>query len=243
MRALLFATTLMLVVTANVNATVILYENEDFFLFNAPPLEMESFEGLTPTCVPDTDFITVDAFTMSIDSGPHLSVCDENGFAEPTDGDNFVAVIAGPAGSMMIQFDEPVAWVSFDLIDFGDWDDEGNMRLQVNNEPNDQFIVATAPLPDGAARFVGFESLSPFTTITFTVTVVGDAYGLDKVRYGSEVEEIACNADLNGDQTVDVMDLLEVLAQWGTAGSADLDASGSVGITDLLEVLAAWGPC
>jgi len=54
---------------------------------------------------------------------------------------------------------------------------------------------------------------------------------------------VSCPADITGDGVVDVLDLLEVLAQWGTAGPADITGDGIVDVLDLLEVLAAWGPC
>jgi len=49
-------------------------------------------------------------------------------------------------------------------------------------------------------------------------------------------------ADITGDGVVDVLDLLQVLGQWGTAGSADVTGDGIVDVLDLLEVLGAWGP-
>ncbi len=52
-----------------------------------------------------------------------------------------------------------------------------------------------------------------------------------------------CPADITGDMVVDVLDLLEVLSQWGTSGSADITGDGVVDVLDLLEVLSAWGPC
>ena len=54
---------------------------------------------------------------------------------------------------------------------------------------------------------------------------------------------VDCPADITGDGVVDVLDLLEVLGQWGTSGSADITGDGTVDVLDLLEVLAAWGPC
>jgi len=53
----------------------------------------------------------------------------------------------------------------------------------------------------------------------------------------------ACPADITDDGVVDVLDLLLVLAQWGTSGSADITGDGVVDVLDLLEVLGAWGPC
>jgi hypothetical protein len=53
-----------------------------------------------------------------------------------------------------------------------------------------------------------------------------------------------CRADVNGDMVVDVSDLLELLADWGTAGTlTDLQDDGTVDVSDLLLLLAAWGPC
>ncbi len=54
---------------------------------------------------------------------------------------------------------------------------------------------------------------------------------------------IECPADVTGDEIVDVMDLLDVLSQWGGSGSADITSDGIVDVLDLLQVLAAWGPC
>ncbi len=56
-------------------------------------------------------------------------------------------------------------------------------------------------------------------------------------------DECGCAADITGEGVVDVLDLLEVLSQWGTSGSADVTGDGIVDVLDLLEVLSAWGPC
>ena len=54
-----------------------------------------------------------------------------------------------------------------------------------------------------------------------------------------------CPADLNGDGTVGILDLLSLLAAWGTnpGGPPDFDGDGVVGILDLLALLANWGRC
>ncbi len=54
-----------------------------------------------------------------------------------------------------------------------------------------------------------------------------------------------CPADLDGDGSVAVPDLLALLAAWGPnpGHPADLDGDGSVAVPDLLELLSAWGPC
>ncbi len=54
-----------------------------------------------------------------------------------------------------------------------------------------------------------------------------------------------CPWDLSGNGGVDVPDLLELLAAWGTnpGGPPDFDGDGMVDLTDLLTLLAAWGAC
>jgi probable HAF family extracellular repeat protein len=54
-----------------------------------------------------------------------------------------------------------------------------------------------------------------------------------------------CPADVDGDDAVNVPDLLAVLAAWGPCAGCpeDIDGDGIVGIDDLLAVLQAWGPC
>ena len=54
-----------------------------------------------------------------------------------------------------------------------------------------------------------------------------------------------CPADLDGDGTIAVPDLLLLLAVWGLdpGGPPDFDGDGAVAVPDLLLLLAAWGPC
>ena len=56
-----------------------------------------------------------------------------------------------------------------------------------------------------------------------------------------------CVGDFNGDGTVDVGDLLELLGAWGTAHPyADIAPNGgdlTVDVQDMLALIAAWGAC
>ena len=54
-----------------------------------------------------------------------------------------------------------------------------------------------------------------------------------------------CAADIGTmDSVVDQTDVQAMIAAWGTSGDlADLDGDGSVGIGDLLILLTSWGPC
>ena len=55
-------------------------------------------------------------------------------------------------------------------------------------------------------------------------------------------DECECVGDVNGDGTVDVLDLAAVLGTWGQSGvPADVYYDGIVDVLDLLLVLADWG--
>lgn len=55
---------------------------------------------------------------------------------------------------------------------------------------------------------------------------------------------VDCPADIDGDGSVAVNDLLALIAAWGSADpDLDLDGSGIVDVGDLLVVIAAWGAC
>jgi hypothetical protein len=55
-----------------------------------------------------------------------------------------------------------------------------------------------------------------------------------------DCEDNPCPADLNGDGTVNVDDLLAVVAEYGTAGG-DVNGDGIGDVDDILIVLGAFG--
>jgi hypothetical protein len=57
-------------------------------------------------------------------------------------------------------------------------------------------------------------------------------------------DECQCIADITGDNTVDVEDLLAIIGYWGSDGPlGDVNADGIVDVLDLLIVIGNWGPC
>lgn len=53
-----------------------------------------------------------------------------------------------------------------------------------------------------------------------------------------------CEGDIDGNGAVEVTDLLEIIAAWGSNdANADVDGSGTVDVSDLLLVVANWGSC
>ena len=56
----------------------------------------------------------------------------------------------------------------------------------------------------------------------------------------------SCPGDLNGDGSVDAIDLLALLSAWGPCADprdcpGDLDGDGAVNVPDLLQMLNSWG--
>jgi hypothetical protein len=71
-------------------------------------------------------------------------------------------------------------------------------------------------------------------SMSFESTVHVDAFGID------------CVGDTDGSGTVDVVDVLDLLASWGNCSgdcSGDINGDGLVDVVDLLAMLGAWGPC
>ena len=61
---------------------------------------------------------------------------------------------------------------------------------------------------------------------------------------GNTVCNGACDADVNGDNFVNVDDLLAVIGAWGNAGGPeDINQDGMVNVDDILAIIGAWGAC
>ncbi len=71
-------------------------------------------------------------------------------------------------------------------------------------------------------------SLSPLAACVSVILFSASAYG-------------QCDTDLNGDGTVDALDLTEVLVGWGQASGGDVNGDGLVDGNDLAAVVSAWG--
>ena len=72
---------------------------------------------------------------------------------------------------------------------------------------------------------------------------VGGAPVVDMGAY--EFPGTSCPADITGDGTVDVSDMLALLGKWGLCDlcDADINVDGIVDVTDMLMLLGAWGDC
>ncbi len=107
-------------------------------------------------------------------------------------------------------------------------------------------------LPDDGAAEDGFGRSVAISPDSIGTAIVG-AWADDDYGYASGSAYLfdatgtpeTCQWDLNGDGSVGILDLLALLAVWGSdpGGPPDFEGDGNVGILDLLTLLANWGPC
>jgi hypothetical protein len=72
----------------------------------------------------------------------------------------------------------------------------------------------------------------------------GTWLGPNTVCADGECKSPSCEADIDGNGSVDVGDLLDVVDAWGLTDSpADLNQDGIVNVSDLLIVVGNWGEC
>ena len=123
-----------------------------------------------------------------------------------------------------------------------------NNSSNLNNaDSTDQEPVS--PLPDGMVLSTsGVLSGTPTVTGTFNPQIkVSDSLGRSDVQqfFLDILDEAPCAGDVNGDDVVNVDDLLAVLDDWGICGGcpADIDGDGDVDVNDLLVVVGEWGAC
>lgn len=146
--------------------------------------------------------------------GSHVAVFGDSALVGST-GDNELGPNAGAA-------------YIFQHID-GKWS-SGQRLVASDGEEQDSFGAAVAMAERGA--LIGAAAAD----------TVGESAGAAYVFTCQPFTP--CPADLTGDGSVTVSDLLIVLSNWGSLdGPGDLTGDGIVDLDDLLEVLAAWGDC
>ena len=93
---------------------------------------------------------------------------------------------------------------------------------------------------------------SPFLYAILFRATNGSGTGTQTLFLGVQEPPDPCPSDCGpgggGDGVVDVVDLLSLLAEWGSGGPFDCDTApaggdGKVGVPDLLLLLSVWGPC
>ena len=96
------------------------------------------------------------------------------------------------------------------------------------------------------------DSIAWLTGTTFCANLPDNIIGAWVDQGGNELSSTCgdddglglCPGDTNTDYDVDVLDLLYVIAVWGTDNPAgDINRDGWVDVMDLLEVIGNWGTC
>ena len=133
--------------------------------------------------------------------------------------------------------------------DLGDLDGDGDLDWAVSHFLEDWVLLKN----DGDGDFTVHLTTTPPQVASCSILVdVDNDHDLDMVLI-DEFEDVAiirlnsgtpsgATGDINGDDEVDVLDVLDLLSVWGPCGgcAADLDCDGEVTVLDLLIVLGNW---
>jgi hypothetical protein len=135
-----------------------------------------------------------------------------------------------PAGVPELPYSDGMDFVVFDVADPAKptaiaWSPYVGSYLENNGVFTDEPYIFVSTFATGLAGFNGGE----------------DGQGLMILR----LPQALCMADVNGDWTVNIDDLLFVISNWGQgAGNpSDVNNDNIVNISDLLAVIGAWGQC
>lgn len=154
-------------------------------------------------------------------------------------------------GPVLVTGDSPVIIERRSIGEEGNFEavspDEFTMALDSSNPR--RLVIGASPAGLGFAPGYDYRMMP-------TASLVNDVPAQPAVQwneaYTVRVEQVStgCAADLTGDGTVNVFDLLALLGQWGDCDAApdagcaaDLSGDGTVNVFDLLELLAQWGDC
>ena len=233
----------LLVATAGAVAADVWPDEATFLTGIQPDFYLETFDlpgGGSLLLGMSVDFGPVNgyAYNMSSTDDLYLWGMDYSGMASDTIGTN------GPNHTVVITFTgAPVTAVGghFFLTD-------------INFQPVPGGFI-TLELDDGTVAIVEDPYVTDFRGFTSDVPIISltiipghnsgaNAYVTIDNLYVGTAAGGGCVADINGDEVVDVLDLLAVLAAWGaTSGPEDINGDGIVDVLDLLDLLANWGPC
>jgi len=160
-----------------------------------------------------------------------LTTCQVVGGIHHGEGTTCATTICFPEGACCLQ----------DGSCSGPMSDVDCVALSGSFQGNDSLCATTeCPQPIGAC--CGADWCLNLTQSDCTA-VAGSWSGASTACTESSCQS-SCTADLNVDGNVDVIDLLQIVADWGTqGGNGDIDGSGVIDTGDLLAVIAQWGQC
>ncbi len=202
---------------------VLEFEDKDEWLAVIGPLVTVDFVGFA-----DGTLITdqyADLGVVFTDSDDRVACCDD--ITWPNDG----AGMDGN-GDITVVFDTPMAYIGVDY--------PGGMHFELYRE-GVLIYESSEFVPGGVGNFAGLVSTELFDMAVLMDVPPSSEAEIDDLHFGPP----DCPADLDGDDAVGILDLLALLAAWGTdpGGPPDFDGDGMVGILDLLTLIANWGDC
>jgi plastocyanin len=118
----------------------------------------------------------------------------------------------------------------------GQWDPDYTWYEGMNCDEADCLAIGACCLPDGSGGFVCQEMVQE--------SCMPDGEWMGWVNCDEVTCDQDCIGDLDGDGTIGVDDLLQMLSAYGVACGAcpeDLDGSGVVDVDDLLQLLSVYG--
>jgi glucose/arabinose dehydrogenase len=124
----------------------------------------------------------------------------------------------------------------------------GTILLAVTSDLFNEVSAVYEGCPDGSGQYLGCGESSyifPCTAGTDYLIRVGSAdggTGTGSVNVNC-IQGTTCDGDCDGNGQVDVDDILEMLGQFGTAGSCDTNDDGIIDVDDLLAQISNWGSC
>ena len=107
-------------------------------------------------------------------------------------------------------------------------------------------LVKQSSAPDTSGRWGDYAGVAPSPDEAGRIWLAHEwTNGGGWRTWIKEVEFPLCIADVNGDNVVNVTDILQVIANYGACPSCieDMNDDGFVGIYEILTLLDNWGPC
>ncbi len=115
----------------------------------------------------------------------------------------------------------------------GTIDVAANIFMQINSKGYGQFDIT-----DVFLGTIWVDTGFPFYWQELEI----DRIYIDGVMHVTEITA-PCPEDTNGDDLVNVTDVLIAIGNWGGSGDGDINNDGVVDVSDILLIVGAWGPC
>jgi hypothetical protein len=159
-----------------------------------------------------------------------------------------------------IAFEEGTGIQSFNIFVFNYGFDGSQSILEIDDIAVPEFPIMfdglsttqVSSIPALMQFSIDTDTIAPNTYTSLVPVTMSDENLVGELTYISmlnvrvEITDttIACPEDLDANGSVDVADILVLIAGWNGADPIlDLDNDGIVGVSDLLLMIAAWGLC